>query len=145
MRMRFIGVILPLLALGAGTAFAHHSFAMFDMKVQKTLIGKVKEVQWTNPHIWVQVIVMDEKTGMPAEWSIEGGSPNGLSRMGWHRSSIKAGDTIELVIHPLKDGSHGGSLMRVKVNGRPVGGPPPGAAPSQGSAPGPGTGPRVPQ
>jgi hypothetical protein len=131
--MRFHGAIFALLILGAGSAFAHHSFAMFDMTAEKKLVGTVKEMQWTNPHIWLQVIVMDEKTGTPVEWSIEGGSPNGLARTGWRRNSIKAGDSVEVTIHPLKDGTNGGSLMRVLVNGQPVGGPPP----SGGNAPRP--------
>ncbi len=104
-----------------GVASGHHSFATFDQHVTKTLIGTVKEVQWTNPHIWVQVLVKSPDTGREVEWSIEGGSPNGLRRAGWTRSSIKQGDAIEIVIHPLKDGSNGGSLMRVKVNGQLVG------------------------
>jgi len=114
-----------LLVLGAGTgvASAHHSFAMFDQTQQKTLVGVVKQVQWTNPHIWVQVLVPDQKGGAATEWSIEGGSPNGLSRQGWRRSSIKEGDAIEVTIHPLKDGSNGGSLMKAMVNGQAVGGP----------------------
>ena len=108
-------------ALWLGVASAHHSFATFDQTTTKTLVGTVKEVQWTNPHIWVQLLVKDPKTGQVSEWSIEGGSPNGLSRQGWKRSSIKAGDAAEITIHPLKDGTNGGSLMRVMVNGQPVG------------------------
>jgi hypothetical protein len=125
-------LILVVATLGASSAFAHHSFAMFDMASEKTLVGTVKEMQWTNPHIWVQVLVKDEKTGAVTEWSIEGGSPNGLARTGWRRNSIKAGDAVEMKIHPLKDGTNGGSLMRVMVNGQPVGGPPPapGATPA---------------
>jgi hypothetical protein len=122
--MRVTAAILLALGVWCGSAFAHHSFAMFDMAAEKKLVGTVKEVQWTNPHIWLQVVVMDDKTGTPVEWSIEGGSPNGLSRGGWRRNSIKAGDAIEVTIHPLKDGTNGGSLMRVTVNGQPVGGPP---------------------
>ncbi len=110
-------------ALGAfGAASAHHSFATFDQNHTVTLVGTVKEVQWTNPHIWVQVMVKSPDTGQTVEWSIEGGSPNGLNRAGWKRTSIKPGDAIEITIHPLKDGSNGGSLMTVKVNGQPVGG-----------------------
>jgi hypothetical protein len=112
-----------LLLAFTGAAFAHHSFAMFDQTVEKTLVGTIKEVQWTNPHIWLQVMVMDEKTGAPVEWSIEGGSPNGLGRAGWKRNSIQVGDKVEITIHPLKDGTNGGSMMRVMVNGKPVGGP----------------------
>ncbi len=105
----------------AGIVSAHHSFAMFDQATTKTLVGTVKEVQWTNPHIWVQLLVKDPKTGKTSEWSIEGGSPNALNRQGWKRTSIKAGDAVEMTIHPLKDGSRGGSMMKVMVNGQPVG------------------------
>ena len=86
-----LGVVLVLGAWG-GAASAHHSFAMFDATQTKTLVGTVKQVQWTNPHIWIQVLVPDAKAGAAAEWSIEGGSPNGLTRQGWRRTSIKEGD-----------------------------------------------------
>jgi hypothetical protein len=115
-----LGLIL-VLGTWAGAASAHHSFAMFDQAQTKTLVGTVKEVQWTNPHIWVQVLVPDAKGGPPQEWSIEGGSPNGLSRQGWRRTSIKGGDAIEITIHPLKDGTNGGSMMKAMINGQAVG------------------------
>jgi hypothetical protein len=120
-----LGLVL-ILGVWGGTASAHHSFAMFDATQTKTLVGTVKQVQWTNPHIWVQIMVPDAKTGVAAEWSIEGGSPNGLSRQGWRRSSIKEGDAIEMTIHPLKDGTNGGSMMKAMINGQPVGGARPG-------------------
>ena len=110
-----------LLALLSGAAFAHHSFAMFDQDKEVKLVGTIKEVQWTNPHIWVQVMAPNPANGQMVEWSIEGGSPNGLSRQGWRRNSLKAGDKVEITIHPLKNGETGGSLMRVLVDGKPVG------------------------
>jgi Family of unknown function (DUF6152) len=114
-----------LCALAGGNAGAHHSFATFDQSQERTLVGTIKEVQWTNPHIWVQVLVKNATSGDVVEWSIEGGSPNGLSRQGWKRSTLNAGDAVEMVIHPLKDGSNGGSLVRVSVNGKLVGTPRP--------------------
>jgi hypothetical protein len=105
----------------ANSAFAHHSFAMFDNKKEMTLNGTVKELQWTNPHIWVQVMVPDPATGKEVEWSIEGGSPNNLSRRGWSRNAMKAGDKVVVLIHPLKNGEPGGSLMKITVNGKTLG------------------------
>jgi uncharacterized protein DUF6152 len=125
MKSRVALSLLLVIAVWGGAASAHHSFAMFDQASTKTLVGTVKEVQWTNPHIWVQVLVPDPKTGAAAEWSIEGGSPNGLTRQGWRRTSIKQGDAIEITIHPLKDGTNGGSMMRAMINGQAVGGGPP--------------------
>jgi hypothetical protein len=103
-------------------ALAHHSFAMFDNQKDVTLEGTIKEFQWTNPHSWIQVMVKDE-SGKEVEWSIEGGSPNSLSRNGWKRTSLKPGDKVVVITHPLKDGSAGGSLVSVSVNGQLVGNP----------------------
>jgi Family of unknown function (DUF6152) len=108
-------VLSTLLTNGAS---AHHSFAMFDNQQEKTLNGTIKELQWTNPHIWVQVLVTDSATGQLVEWSIEGASPNNLVRKGWSRNSLKSGDKVVLVIHPLKNGDNGGSLVKVSVNGQ---------------------------
>ena len=105
----------------AAPASAHHSFAMFDNQKNVTLEGTVKEFQWTNPHSWIQLVVKDA-SGKDVEYSIEGGSPNGLSRSGWKRTSLKPGDKAVAVIHPLKDGTNGGSLVSVSVNGVQIGG-----------------------
>jgi hypothetical protein len=104
----------------AGPALAHHAFAMFDTSRELTLDGTVKQFQWTNPHTWVQLMVKDPD-GREVEWGIEGASPNNLSRFGWSRNSIKAGDHVQVVVHPLKDGSIGGSLVKIMVNGQVVG------------------------
>jgi hypothetical protein len=109
-------------ALAAAPAFAHHSFAMFDNTKNVTLEGTVKEFQWTNPHSWIQIVAKDA-SGKDVEYSIEGGSPNGLARQGWKRTSLKPGDKATLVMHPLKDGTAGGSLVTVSVGGVQVGNP----------------------
>lgn len=104
----------------AAPAFAHHSFAMFDNQKSVTLEGTVKEFQWTNPHSWVQLVVSDPKTGKDVEWSIEGGALNLLARQGWTRNSLKPGDKATIVVHPLKDGTAGGSLVSASVNGADI-------------------------
>ncbi len=119
---RFIFAALAVAASTAVPVLAHHSFAMFDTEKEMTLEGTIKEFQWTNPHTWTQVLVKDA-SGKEIEWSIEGGSPNSLSRSGWKRTSIKPGDKATLVIHPLKNGEPGGSLVRIMVNGQLVGTP----------------------
>jgi hypothetical protein len=104
----------------AGPAAAHHAFAMFDANREVMLDGTVKEFQWTNPHTWVQLLVKDSG-GKEVEWAIEGASPNNLARFGWTRYSLKAGDHVQAVVHPMKDGSIGGSLVKITVNGQVVG------------------------
>jgi hypothetical protein len=107
-------------AASATSAAAHHSFALFDPNKSLTLEGQVKQFQWTNPHTWIQLIVVDQ-AGKDAEWSIEGSSATSMARQGWSRTALKPGDHITVVIHPLKDGTSGGSLVSAIVNGQAIG------------------------
>jgi hypothetical protein len=104
---RTASIILTLLS--AAPAFAHHSFAMFDTTKQVSLRGTVKELQWTNPHCFVQVVVADQEA--PVEWSIEMNSPLDMYRSGWRPGTFKPGDRIAVVINPTRDGTRGGSLV----------------------------------
>ena len=107
--------VLTVSLVGAlGTAAAHHSYAMFDMKELITITGTVKEFQWTNPHSWLWLDVPNDKGGTD-QWGIEGMSPNFLGRRGWSKNTLKAGDKVSVLIHPIKGGEHGGSFMKVTL------------------------------
>jgi len=96
--------------LTASSALAHHSFAMFDQSKSVTLQGTVKDFRWTNPHVFIQLLVKTEG-GSEAEWSIEMSSPEHLVRVGWRPGTLKPGDNVTLVIHPMRDGSTGGQYL----------------------------------
>ena len=69
-------------------AVAHHSFAAFDVTTQKTVTGNVRQVDWTNPHIWLWIDVPNEN-GSFDTYGFEGMSPNFLARRGWTRTTLK--------------------------------------------------------
>jgi len=106
----------------AAPALAHHSFAMFDRGKTVTTTGIVKEYEWTNPHVWIHLMVADEK-GTPREWSFEMQSVAQDAAAGWRPDSVKPGDKVTIEHHPLKDSSRGGQLMSaVLANGQRLGG-----------------------
>jgi hypothetical protein len=111
-RTRSIFSALAALSLLAPSASAHHSFAMFDAKRFVTWKGKVLEYQWTNPHthIMIEVPANSPDPTLAGKWDIEGASPNIMVRQGWKKATFKPGDPITIVGHPMRDGSHGGSL-----------------------------------
>ncbi|HEX5421795.1 MAG TPA: DUF6152 family protein [Gammaproteobacteria bacterium] len=96
----------------AANASAHHSFAPFQMESEKTIQGDVVDFQWTNPHTWAWLNIKNED-GSVTRWGLEGMSPNYLGRRGWTRHTLKPGDHITAIIHPMKNGEPGGELMRV--------------------------------
>src|SRR5512140_2569120 len=100
---------------------AHHSFAMFDLTREVTVEAVVKDVQFTNPHTWIQILVTDAE-GRQTEWGIEAGARGMMTRAGWTSTTLKPGDKVTLVMHPLRDGKPNGSLVRVTLpDGRTLG------------------------
>ncbi len=103
-----------MIAVFSGTAFAHHSLAMFDTSKVMMKAGTLREVQWTNPHSYFMLTETGTEAA-PKEWAIEGPSPNGLIRRGWKHNDINAGDRVSITFHPRKDGSAGGILMSIRL------------------------------
>ena len=114
-------------------ASAHHSYAMFDASNLVTFDATVKEFQWTNPHSWLQVMILDDK-GVAQEWSLEMGPLVALHRWGWKPHSVNPGDKVKVSLNPLRDGTRGGRLMSIVLPGGETlsgqGPPPPPAASS---------------
>ena len=102
------------LAMIALPAVAHHSFAMFDNAKTVTLTGVVKQLEWTNPHSWLYVVVADD-AGNPAEYALEMQGTGQAQKNGWNKDSVKPGDRVTFVMHPLKSGSRGGMLLNVTM------------------------------
>jgi len=94
---------LRILALGTFLTIAcpplpaHHSFsAEFDNTKPVSLDGAVTRVEWENPHVYFYIDVTDAN-GAVVNWKCETSGPNKLTRLGWNRDSMKAGDKV--VVH----------------------------------------------
>lgn len=88
---------------------AHHSGAMFDSQKTVTLQGTVKAFQWSNPHCWIQLLVT--RDGMTQEWSVEMAATTELYRSGWRPHTLQAGESVTVLVHPLRDGSSGAQFL----------------------------------
>ena len=108
-RIAIAFVLAGAFCLSPYIASAHHSATMFDNTRVKELSGTIKEFQWKNPHVWIQLDV--KNAGTNEEWSIEGGSPNTLSRQGWRPTTFAPGAAVTVRVNPMKDGSSGGLFV----------------------------------
>lgn len=122
MRWRGVCVVIAVAAVvGVVPLAAHHSFAMFDTAKRVTLVGTVTAFEWTNPHVYIELDVPDEK-GAVKHWSVELGSPSILMQAGWKFSDVKVGEKLTAVINPLRNGEAGGLLTQVTLkDGRVLG------------------------
>ncbi len=113
----FGGLLLAM----AAPAFAHHSFAAeFDANKPVNLKGAVTKVEWLNPHVLLYLDVKDN-TGAVAHWQCEGGAPNGLTRQGWSKNTLKPGDEIIIEGFRAKDATNTCNSRTVKLpDGRKI-------------------------
>ncbi|MEI9815149.1 MAG: DUF6152 family protein [Acidobacteriota bacterium] len=105
MKKKLLGLVLGVVT-AASSAWAHHAFAAeFDVTKPLTLKGKVTKMEWINPHSWIHIAVVDEKTGVTNNWMIECGPPNGLLRRGFTKESLPKGTEILVTGWQAKDDS----------------------------------------
>ena len=94
-----------ILMLTSGLALAHHSVAlMYDMSSEITIVGSIVELEWRNPHAWLQLEVENDE-GQPEIWRVEFGSANSLYRRGWRPANLPVGSIVTVHGLPARDGS----------------------------------------
>lgn len=109
MALTIPGIAAGLLAVSQ-PAMAHHSFALFDVSKTVSLEGTVKKFDWTNPHSWITLEVLEQDRTV-SEWLIELPSAATLARDRWHKNYLRPGEKLILHVNPLKDGRKGGALV----------------------------------
>lgn len=93
-RTSIVGLFGAALLAASVPAIAHHAVAAeFDTHKPITFTGTVKQLEWTNPHIYTSVEVKNPD-GTMTVYRVEGGPPNALFRQGWRKDSLKAGDMV---------------------------------------------------
>lgn len=97
-------------------AYAHHSFAMYDMTQTKSATGKlIRFVPGAN-HAQLHFELLDAngktvmKDGKPAIMGVETGSAAQLARQGVTVDEFPVGTIITVAYHPLRDGRPLGAL-----------------------------------
>ena len=106
--------IMLMLAASIAPLRAHHSTAMYDMSQRKSIQGAIKTVEWTNPHVWLWVMVSTDNTEHGTIAGFEADPPIALTRWaGWRKELLKLGDSVTIEYCPLRDRRSGGKVLRV--------------------------------
>jgi hypothetical protein len=85
--------------------YGHHAFAAeFDNTKPLNMKGKFLGIDWVNPHSWTHFEVT-LPNGQKQMWHAETPPPNQLVRQGWAKTTLQAGDEIQVNGFAAKDGS----------------------------------------
>ena len=125
-RMLLVGsALMFILLISPSSLLAHHGTAGYDMEKVITLTGTVTAFEWFNPHAVIQMDVKGDK-GEVQHWLLELAAPIHMTRIGWNKNSMKAGDQIAADTHPAKNGAFIGTtgvqynVLKVVINGVPL-------------------------
>jgi hypothetical protein len=107
----------------AGTAVqAHHAVAgIYDLTKEVVLEGRLKKLNFTNPHASIVLSVPDKKTkGKIVDWVLTTASIQVLTREGINKSSIKPGEALKVTILPAKNGNPAGFIRNLQLGDREI-------------------------
>ena len=108
---RLLRVAAMLAAMSAAVS-AHHSDAAYDTRSIVLRTATMTGVVWANPHTLLTFTVQDTSAGLTT-WTAESGSPSALTRIGWNRNSVRAGQTVTIELFPARNGARVGRLAKV--------------------------------
>jgi hypothetical protein len=91
---------------------AHHSHAMFDMTREVAITGTVTAYAYRNPHVFLYIDVKGAD-GEVKNWAVEMSNIANMESRGIYLSTFKPGDTITVMLNPLRDGRSGGNYTSV--------------------------------
>jgi hypothetical protein len=91
---------------------AHHSHAMFDMTREAAMTGTVTAFFYRNPHVFLYIDVKGAD-GDVKNWAVEMSNISNMETRGIYLSTFKPGDTITVMLNPLRDGRPGGNYTSV--------------------------------
>ena len=91
---------------------AHHGSAGYDMEKELTMKARVTQWLWANPHCFLKFDSTDEK-GEVIHWAAEVSNPIDMTKRGWSKSSLKAGDEVTVTIRPAKNGAPVAQLLKI--------------------------------
>jgi hypothetical protein len=89
----------------AESALAHHSFAMFDSSTELVMKGTVARWAYNSPH--VALYIQNEAGEL---WAFEGAAPARVAGAGITGYTFQPGESVTVVMCPLKDGRKGGAV-----------------------------------
>ena len=123
MSTRTAGLFVLCGFLMAGVAVqAHHAVAgVYDLNKEVVLEGRLKKLNFTNPHASIELEVPDKKVkGKVTDWILTTASIQTLTREGINKTSMKPGEALKVTILPARNGNPAGFIRNLQLGDRNI-------------------------
>ncbi len=113
-----VAAIVGIMSVGIMTppVYSHHSFAMYDQTIEKTVTGKLTRYIPGSNHAQLIFALLNPdgsevmENGRPVQWGVETSSAASLARSGVTVDSFPLGTIITVTLNPLRDGRTFGAM-----------------------------------
>ena len=96
--------------------YAHHAVAgVYDLNKEVVLEGKLKKLNFVNPHASIVLSVEDKKAKKIVDWTLTTASVTSLTTRGFSKGTIKPGDPLKVTILPAHNGNPAGYIRRLEL------------------------------
>ena len=110
------GLLIAGVILAGRPLQAHHAVAgVYDLNKEIVMEGKLKKLNFVNPHASIVLTVEDKKTHKLVDWTLTTASVTSLTLQGFGKSTIKPGDPLKVTILPAINGNPAGYIRRLAL------------------------------
>jgi uncharacterized protein DUF6152 len=114
-------VLCGILVAGVSVGLrAHHAVAgVYDLNKEIVLEGRLKKLNFTNPHASIELEVPD-KDGKITDWILTTASITTLTREGINKTSMKPGEILKVTVLPARNGNPSGFIRNLQLGDRNI-------------------------
>ena len=106
---------------GAGVQ-AHHAVAgVYDLNKEIVLEGRLKKLNFVNPHANIELSVPDKKIkGKVVDWILTTASVQTLTRQGVTKEAMKPGELLKVTVLPARNGNPAGFIRNLQLGDKNI-------------------------
>jgi len=101
---------------------AHHAVAgVYDLNKEIVLEGRLKKLNFVNPHANIVLSVPDKKVkGKVVDWVLTTASVATLTRQGITKSAMKPGEPLKVTVLPAVNGNPAGFIRNLQLGDKNI-------------------------
>jgi len=114
-------VALGAFLMGGAALQAHHAVAgVYDLNKEVVLEGRLKKLNFVNPHANIELDVPNKQTKKITTWVLTTASTNNLTRQGINKTSMKPGELLKVTVLPARNGGPTGFIRNLQLGDKSI-------------------------
>jgi hypothetical protein len=116
------GFLVASVMLAGGSLKAHHAVAgVYDLNKEIVLEGRLKKLNFVNPHANIELSVPDKKIkGKVVDWILTTASVQTLTRQGVTKDAMKPGEPLKVTVLPARNGNPAGFIRNLQLGDKNI-------------------------